>query len=636
MDSTTLFTFMFDCPVAARTVELLGSWDNFSRPYQLKRDVRRSPDTWTGCFTFQNIICDGDFSDTSKRREGALKQAGTYWYYYKINDDEEHHNISEPSTTSCPLLPGQPVNVLEVPMESSCRSGSPSGDSFTRNPDDRYLNPVPPKPLPSPRLGDLCKELYAVPMHGLDTPRSATYPSTARSLTPIIGRHARSASSSPYIPSNSVLADFKGIKEKLVASTRTTPRHRGRSPHRNVKELQISAPTLVSTTAEDMQLVALPSQSARQSPSPLPMRLAAKRREFSPLSSHPVDVARDCHVELEQLKKLGPSRPHTDGEAVAMPVLETVPGRIRANSADTRRTRQYYVFPNEPWITSPRLHLDSSAEIEKTPVLERPSSALAPLNASEERPISRNGEVQSSTFRTSPLDKDLPPLPRFLVPAPLFACNDVSPSPKLNDHATEAEGSVDVIEDDQKTPEPLERSSQFSTISGASTTFGSWVSEEGIAHSPTMTSLTSVSSDAGSPCRLSGHFTHGEQIYKYAEDDELDSTAENSNESDPFVNQPRNSRGPPLLRIPVPSFGPDLFQLDLQRPRSMSNRQTACYGVSGFQGYSLPQDATTSQATITKTSSPPAEPTIANERLSAVSQLDKLMSDFGFLGEAVL
>jgi hypothetical protein len=100
MDSTTLVAFLLyvsshpssyykslgslllsDCPVPALTVELLGSWDNFTRPYQLKRDSRRSPDTWTGCFTFHNIVCDGDLSDTSNKREGALKQAGTYWYY---------------------------------------------------------------------------------------------------------------------------------------------------------------------------------------------------------------------------------------------------------------------------------------------------------------------------------------------------------------------------------------------------------------------------------------------------------------------------------------------------------------------------------------------------------------------------
>jgi hypothetical protein len=176
----------------------------------------------------------------------------------------------------------------------------------------------------------------------------------------------------------------------------------------------------------------------------------------------------------------------------------------------------------------------------------------------------------------------------------------------------------------------------MSTFSGASTTFSSLISEGDIAQSPTMTSSTSASSEAGSPYRLSGHFAHGEQIYKYAEDDELDATTEKKYKGDPFVIESHDPSGPPTLRLPVPSFGPDMFQLDLQRPRSMSHRQTACYGISGFQGYSLPQDETTSQTTITKTSSPPAEPAIAVERLSAVSQLDKLMNDFGFLGEAVL
>ena len=142
----------------------------------------------------------------------ALNEASFNNQQYRINDDEEQHNILEPSTTVCPLLPGQRVNVLEVPMEFSCRSGTTSQDRsvFTQNPNDRYLTPVPPKPLPSPRLGDLCKESYRVP-----TPRSATYPPLSRSGNPREG-HARSASSSPSFGSNAVFTEFKVLKGKLL------------------------------------------------------------------------------------------------------------------------------------------------------------------------------------------------------------------------------------------------------------------------------------------------------------------------------------------------------------------------------------------------------------------------------------
>lgn len=52
----------------------------------------------------------------------------------------------EPSTTCCPFLPGQRVNILEVPVqavESRPRSGSFSSDVYTLDPKAKYLKPQP-------------------------------------------------------------------------------------------------------------------------------------------------------------------------------------------------------------------------------------------------------------------------------------------------------------------------------------------------------------------------------------------------------------------------------------------------------------------------------------------------------------
>src|SRR5213078_3984738 len=66
----------------ARTVDLLGSWDNFAEPYRMERDSRKGQGYWTGCHNFKDIICDGDLSELpSPKRSGGLKQGGTYWYY---------------------------------------------------------------------------------------------------------------------------------------------------------------------------------------------------------------------------------------------------------------------------------------------------------------------------------------------------------------------------------------------------------------------------------------------------------------------------------------------------------------------------------------------------------------------------
>ena len=72
-----------------------------------------------------------------------------------LNEDVESYSQAEPVTTKCPLLPGQPLNVLNVPIilpdsHSHGRSASSSSqkeDYRTMNPEDKYMNPrKPPKP----------------------------------------------------------------------------------------------------------------------------------------------------------------------------------------------------------------------------------------------------------------------------------------------------------------------------------------------------------------------------------------------------------------------------------------------------------------------------------------------------------
>ncbi|KAK4545191.1 hypothetical protein LTR36_003370 [Oleoguttula mirabilis] len=117
MDPTTLVTFIFRAPPEVRTIELLGSWDNFTQPYQMHHDRRRGKGSWSGCFKFANIIFDGDTTCWTKPRSGGLKQGGVYWYYYRLDYDVEAYDDSREWTAHCPMMPGQAVNVLEVPSE---------------------------------------------------------------------------------------------------------------------------------------------------------------------------------------------------------------------------------------------------------------------------------------------------------------------------------------------------------------------------------------------------------------------------------------------------------------------------------------------------------------------------------------
>jgi hypothetical protein len=48
----------------------------------MEEDIRRGHGEWRGCYSFQDIICDGDTGNLSKRN-GGLKMGQTYYYYVR-------------------------------------------------------------------------------------------------------------------------------------------------------------------------------------------------------------------------------------------------------------------------------------------------------------------------------------------------------------------------------------------------------------------------------------------------------------------------------------------------------------------------------------------------------------------------
>ncbi|KAI0148477.1 hypothetical protein GGR57DRAFT_241906 [Xylariaceae sp. FL1272] len=114
----------------------------------MERDVRRDRTEWRGLHSFNKIVADGDRATTAERRAG-LKQGQMYYYYYEVDGSTETYNPSQPTTTTCPFLPGQTVNTLEMPMERRLRMKSASTNSLrssdykTMNPADRFVTPRP-------------------------------------------------------------------------------------------------------------------------------------------------------------------------------------------------------------------------------------------------------------------------------------------------------------------------------------------------------------------------------------------------------------------------------------------------------------------------------------------------------------
>ncbi|CAI7587614.1 unnamed protein product [Penicillium manginii] len=218
-------TFLLNTNPETRSVKLLGSWDNFTKQYVMNRDKRVGAGHWKGCHTFTDIMGDGpsgSLGEQSQWRTGGLKMGATYWYYYLLDDDIESINENEPVTTKCPLLPGQPVNVLNVPIvlpdsRSHGRTGSNSSqkaDYRTMNPKDKFMNPrKPPQPVPA-RLQTAMprKQPPAVhsqstsPIHGM-VHRSASQPGSAR------GFHSKDARSASPPRARALLAALRPANE---------------------------------------------------------------------------------------------------------------------------------------------------------------------------------------------------------------------------------------------------------------------------------------------------------------------------------------------------------------------------------------------------------------------------------------
>ena len=166
---------------------------------------------------------------------------------YKLDDDVEYHNPAEPSTTSCPMLPGQVVNVLNVPMHFSSgrqrhRNASVSSTSSelrTMNPEDKYLNP---RPAPEPTLARLNTSATHKLAAPLQLSPSTLSPSSSKSS------HRRNIS----LPSSAVSLRSFRLPRKPALDGRgrsASPAHRAtglKSAFRHFAPVEATSPEAIS------------------------------------------------------------------------------------------------------------------------------------------------------------------------------------------------------------------------------------------------------------------------------------------------------------------------------------------------------------------------------------------------------
>ncbi|CEJ87709.1 hypothetical protein VHEMI04487 [[Torrubiella] hemipterigena] len=108
----------------------------------MTRDARRGRGVWRGCPSAKDLVV----SETGRgpKRNAALQMGHDYYYYYEVNGDAEIYDAAQPSTTFCPFLPGQTVNILSIPEERRVHHRTASTSQlapelyFTMNPDDKF------------------------------------------------------------------------------------------------------------------------------------------------------------------------------------------------------------------------------------------------------------------------------------------------------------------------------------------------------------------------------------------------------------------------------------------------------------------------------------------------------------------
>ncbi|KAF2671387.1 hypothetical protein BT63DRAFT_412424 [Microthyrium microscopicum] len=450
MESTTLVTFMLHHP-AACLVELWGSWDNFSEPWEMKRDSRRGWGNWTGCHKFRNIIYDGDSSGFHEKRDGGLKMGGTYWYYYRIDGHEEYYDPSQPSTSSCPLLPGQYLNVLDVPWEKRFVSRSRSSsvalvtEFHTLNPDFRYRNP---RPAPKPRLPKLMTKIDASDIRAWsatlpDTPASAIGHRTIKSASSVPTNVFSMAMDRVKSPVSARLPGVggRGRSIKLKPSQRSLQSRSASSQCTSPIKAEISYPILISptsTTHTELDPIRLPKRTNPYSRSTehLHSGQTAESMTVDSLIKRLADpfVERRAATAVDDRPIYQPThRRAISHESVIRRVSST--GRLRENAL----MRQAFAgAPQPPILSIP----DSITEVDSPPrAPQAPRSETGGLNlygmhiptftVRESTPTPISPPTISPTTSEKPnLNKDLPALPTYLIPSPLFSHNnEVLPDP---------------------------------------------------------------------------------------------------------------------------------------------------------------------------------------------------------------
>lgn len=336
----------------------------------MEKDTRRGKGYWRGCHLFSNIICDGTMDASRPSRDGALKMGGTYWYYYHVDDDIDYYNEAEPWTTSCPFLPGQPTNILHVPIhlpsvESHTRGISQAWQKpahQTMNPEDKYLNPRPPPRPKLPRLKtskgkERSREAMTAPIKSSSPShpvhaRSASHPRDPQShrkfRVPGLTLDIKPASNS----GNAIRTAFLNFASPLSGGGRDSNNDRAR--HGNRENRNKTPPGGTPRERRSPRTGHSRQQSPRWNPnSPCSPKSAARKpakqtlkvpQEFSGAKSHPASPLRSGHHSESRSQSPFRKPLHTSKSATNVATVTQKPSEGSRAAISRSDTNQHTVM----------------------------------------------------------------------------------------------------------------------------------------------------------------------------------------------------------------------------------------------------------------------------------------------------
>ncbi|PCH01812.1 Hypothetical protein PENO1_041270 [Penicillium occitanis (nom. inval.)] len=380
----------------------------------MERDRRMGSGHWRGCHTFTDIIRDGASPSQSPGRSGGLKMGGTYWYYYRLDGDIEFYNEVEPVTSLCPLLPGQPVNILNVPVilpdtdylhRRDNSTSSTKSEKRTMDPEDKYMNPrTPPKPRPGlPRLKT------SPPFYQQTTPSSS-------SLSVSSSNEGKLAMSQPSSSTHGPM--YRLVPRVKAERSVSPPRSRGlraallniagaRSPGDHVEDRVVNRPH----DAHPVDNFA-PSTSASNPSSNYSSRLTSPMSSPVELDGREIGILPFRHPQVELEQPLGP--PSIRVRRASKSSRENTPLALSLESHSSRETGKVEISGFSR--TAPLETLDEALSQQATPMaVDSREHTPVLLNLREKRlPTLPNSpssvldaELRAIEARYKPLDMEL-------------------------------------------------------------------------------------------------------------------------------------------------------------------------------------------------------------------------------------